>query len=942
MKMKRFMFATTLALSLGVAVQGATNVPVTAPAPGPAAGDAAVVLDETTVWRQYQVGGPSRVRQADGGLIKWYIPWRAQTREFPHNETVDLKPDCASPNAPDLDAPLPPADWAALNFDDTGWPRSRLPQPEVPYAWVQNSPGWSGQRPYNTVILLMRGKFEIKNPAEVKACVLSLNYWGGVAVYINGKEVVRQHLPAAGTNLAVVAEDYPVEVFTTPEGKPLRTDAPNVPRDRLALRDRKLRDVGIPVALLRPGMNVIAIEAHQAPVSWKVSDGRFAGERATGWPPIGVLHASVSVMPSDAVPVSGTYPRGIRMWNGAPYDTTTVFDYGEPGTPVRPILIRAARNSVFSGRLMVGSDQPIKGLKAMVGDLFLAPESMSGSAGGPPSQDTDGGNGKASRDGTRSSSNSSSAKIPASAVRVRYAVPASEDKSWVAPYRFDGLLDAIPAEIPVAKAPPAGKAWEFYHYRVEQKPLAAGAVAPLWFTVRVPKEAKAGVYEGKVTVAAVGLPATTVPLRVQVCDWTMPDPKDFRIQNFLYHAEEVHAKYYGVTNYSDRHLELVGRTLTLAAELNSRQVNANLACEYFGQGGGGNPESLVRWIKQPDGSFKHDFTNFDRYLDMVAKAIGKPRTLRLNCFPSGQAADRWPGNQPVTLFDPATGKLDRMDQPPAGSAEHLAFWRPVIEEVIRKIKARGWSDETTFGMNIWSGWPAPSVVDVAHKLWPEGEWSWHGHAGVAEETKFLGVNTNVAMTVRHVSCVWDTPSGRRPPLWELDRQRRNTFCCCPRAVLADNVAPLREVRRMVERYALNRGFDGLADFGLDLFPLKRPVGGYMVPPAGRGTHWQDAGSTLALLYPGPDGAVATERYEMFREGLELCEAVVFVRKAIADKKLSADLQQRADRYVRNGNGDRFKAVDTGWFIARYMQTEEDEKLLSLAGEVARAMGSEKK
>jgi hypothetical protein len=116
----------------------------------------------------------------------------------------------------------------------------------------------------------------------------------------------------------------------------------------------------------------------------------------------------------------------------------------------------------------------------------------------------------------------------------------------------------------------------------------------------------------------------------------------------------------------------------------------------------------------------------------------------------------------------------------------------------------------------------------------------------------------------------------------------------------------------------------------------------MVPPAGRGTHWQDALSTLALLYPGPDGAVATERYEMFREGLELCEAVVFVRKAIADKKLSADLQQRADRYVRNGNGDRFKAVDTGWFIARYMQTEEDEKLLSLAGEVARAMGSEKK
>jgi hypothetical protein len=294
------------------------------------------------------------------------------------------------------------------------------------------------------------------------------------------------------------------------------------------------------------------------------------------------------------------------------------------------------------------------------------------------------------------------------------------------------------------------------------------------------------------------------------------------------------------------------------------------------------------------------------------------------------------------VLDPATGKLDRMNQPAAGTAESFAFWKPVFDEVLKKIKARGWLDETTLGMNIWTGVPAPSVVDVAHKLWPEGEWSWHGHMG-AEDKKFVGTDTNVAMTVRHSSCVWTTPSAKRPPLWTLDGPRRNTFCSCPRAILYDAVAPPREMRRMVERYAMIRGYDGLADFGMDLFPLPRPAGGYMVPAAGRGSHWSDAGTILALLYPGPEGAVATERFEMFREGLQLCEAVLFIRKAVADKKLGADLEQRADRYVHvwnprekggGGYGDRHEAVETGRFVARYLQAEEDAKLLDLAGEVA--------
>ena len=69
---------------------------------------------------------------------------------------------------------------------------------------------------------------------------------------------------------------------------------------------------------------------------------------------------------------------------------------------------------------------------------------------------------------------------------------------------------------------------------------------------------------------------------------------------------------------------------------------------------------------------------------------------------------------------------------------------------------------------------------------------------------------------------------------------------------------------------------------------------------------------------------------MFREGVELSEALLFLNYSVGKGKLSADLGQRVRRYL----DARGLAVDRDWFGPRYMQTDEDKKLLDLAGEVA--------
>jgi len=334
----------------------------------PAAADETVVLDDTTLWRQFQVAGASHRRDATGRLVRceihgWSPDAVAQGRLRVGNIT-GVKLSEGSKSA--LWSPPPPSDWAGPAFDDSVWPRAWLPQPAV---WFRGDGANAGRdvfgrsnRPYDPVVVLARGKFEVKDPAQVRACVLSLDYWGGVAVYVNGKEVARGHLSNDATNPDLVADDYPPEAWTAPDGKALKLDDEKN-ADRLALRVRRLRDVKIPASLLRKGVNVVAIEVHAAPLGaseW-MKEGKSRLFEEAAWPPIGLLSARLTVSPAGAAVANVLRPRGVQVWNRDVSDTVTPFDYGDPAEPLRPITINAGRNTVFSGRLVVGSDQPIKG-----------------------------------------------------------------------------------------------------------------------------------------------------------------------------------------------------------------------------------------------------------------------------------------------------------------------------------------------------------------------------------------------------------------------------------------------------------------------------------------------------------------------------------------------------------------------------------------------------
>jgi len=840
--------------------------------------DASVVLDDNSLWRHFAVSRCAFARTDDGKLE----PWDLTPLGIPSGGAGTWPGIAPKPATSTASSPLPPTHWAGLDLDDGTWPRVRLPLP--------TPAGSEAKRPQTrygaTAALLARGKFEVKDPAQVKSCRLSLEYLGGVVVYVNGVEAARRDLPGDKPDLLALAADYPVEAFTNPKGDYA---------DKAPKRERSLQDFEIPAKLLRRGVNVLAIETHTAPVT--VAYVKRASQEAHSmlpWVPIGLLHARLSVTPVGVAAANLVRPRGIRIWNCAAYDTLNVFDFGDPCESLRPVAIQAARNSVFSGRLMVSSDQPIRGLKVKVSDLKTT-------AGG--------------------------ATLPASAVQVRYAVAVvpgalpskavidsdddlSDGKSHLPPDRFDGLLDVIPAEIPVSQAPaPAGR-----------KSLVGGAVAPLWFTVRVPRDAKAGVYQGQIAIEAEGLPLTNVPLRVSICDWAMTDTKDFRMRNIAYHGESYIAAHYKVPLWSDKHLAMVGQSHALMGEAGSCTFDVSM--------------DLIRWIKQPDGSFKHDFTFFDKYLDMIAKSVGKPQPLRLKAWgvTSGRGNNdiRPAGPLSVPVLDPATGKIEPLMSPglTTNAAAALAFWKPVFDGVFKRIKERGWMDTTAFGYNAFYEGPYDALITLTRQLWPEAVWSMTTH----EVTADWKDNDNPWVKLRYACGALDFgyPSVRGYRALLRDRP---VYFCNEYRFNWRNFSPLTHQRRVGEDIIMS-GRDGVSDFGADMFMYRDEKGNLLIPIGSSGPSGP-AQTQHSMLYPGPDGPVATERYEMFREGVEIAETLLFIERAIQEKKLTPELQQKAEQALEA----RSNAFIMDWFTIRDMPgAEEDAKLLGLAGEVARGMG----
>jgi len=799
------------------------------------------------------------------------------------------------------DTPAPPADWTAETFDDSDW----LRLDGAPFAswsrWEASAQAnvgflYAHQSSLAIAQLCLRGKFAVDDPAKVRPLKLTVKYRGGLAVHVNGAELVRSHLPADVPLTAdVPAETYPREAYFLEDGDlPQGYGRKGSKSERLQLRIRTT-EVEIPPAMLKKGTNVLALSLHRAPlpaeVCAKLKDRRDHELPMVLWDACGLHSVRLETPTKDVVQPNATRPAKTQVWNASLLVTDTDLDWGDPNEPVKPVRIVGTLGGTFSGKVLVGATGTIKGLKATVTDLA-----------GP-----------------------GGARIPASSVTLRCAVPdLPRDAANV--NRFDGLLETMPAEVPVrSKDLRAGAT----RVLPGQPDPVYGAVAPVWVTVHVPADAAPGDYKGTLTVSA-GADAFRVPVDLRVSAFRLPDPKDYRTFVELIESPDTLALEYDVPLWSDAHWKLVEKSLTLSGQLGVTTCYVPLINET----NLGNAQSMVRWVKTADGKYRCDFAVLERYLDLVVKHQGLPKVV---CFyvwdlflEGGQFGDHverlegkdvreerfgYRGRGPeVTVID--GDKTTSVTLPQYSEAAAKPLWEGLAVELHERMKKRGLEKSMMLGLAT-DATPAPTVVAFWKGLLPDVPWASQGHS--FRPALFHGMEVGYTASVWHprfISYDGTSREGWKNPRLMVQFARDVT-----------DYNPLTVFRLVGE---MNVGGDqrGFVRFGADMWPVledrrhSRTARVYERYPK---ANWRNLNVKTALLAPGPSGPVATARFEVMREGIQQCEARIFIEEALGGGKFPPALAKRCTELIAERNHaivmglsshivEGFQSADAYWRI----------------------------
>jgi len=845
-----------------------------------------------------------------------------------------------------------PEGWTAPDFDDNAWVRA-----PGPFFACKHSGGWIGESRNNSVstaLICARGRFSVTDPKAVGALKLSVRYRGGAVAHLNGKEIGRGDMPEGRTEPHTTAKPYPDEAFVVPGGSRAISSGFGDPKkymDRIKKRWRSM-SVEIKPELLRKGINVLALEFHRAPyneiATWIGKRGRDKGKRKlkTGrgvrphsdwWSTVAMISADLRASGSGIRP-NVTRSQGFQVWNADPllliYDT----DYGDAGVEPSPVRIVGARGGRHSGVLVTGCDKPVSGLKATVSDLVAE-------KGG--------------------------AKIPASAVEIRYQLPAHRVDKTAASRLPGGDSRSTKINPLDALSPEAPKTVKVRPKKLRGKQnVVFGAVCPVWLTVHVPMDAAAGKYSGECTITASGVKAVKVPVRLEVCDWTLPPAHKWRTMAGFHQSPESVALQYKVPLWSDEHFKLLGESYRWLGSISCDTLFVHLV-ERTNLG---NAESIVRWKRRKsagpapatDGknlpkvtleTHEPDFAALDRYMDTALKHLVDPPVICLyawdkycGTFYSGGAKNSHnvkPSPARVTELLP-DGKTRSAQGPNYRNvAEAAAFWKPVGEHIREYLRKRKLEKSLMIGLSHDS-WAAKFVVDTWKKVLPASPWCFEGHPRPGQH---YGVPVQWCCTVWNAT--WKVPRGMIGG-WQI----KQIGCHFDRDNWREDAqSQLLSHGHIAPEKNISGGQRGFGRMSADLWPVlahnrnenlgaARERGKY--PISGR--YPEDSGWGACdlrqnpFLKPGPKGALSTGRLEMIRDGLQECEARIFIEAALFDAaaraKLGSDLDKRCRSLLnlRRGLAHQARGVMGAIVFLGSGRQARVRELFKLAAEVARKTG----
>ena len=390
--------------------------------------------------------------------------------------------------------------------------------------------------------------------------------------------------------------------------------------------------------------------------------------------------------------------------------------------------------------------------------------------------------------------------------------------------------------------------------------LTAAGYRAVWTKARTTAATPPGVYRGTLEVSdAVTSSSVVFDLELEVLSATLPEKKAFHLD--IWQTPWTLSRYYKVEPFSPEHFAKMEPFLRELADAGQKAITTTITDYPWNKRKNiDSARSMVRYVKNADGSYVADFTVMDRYVAFAESCGIGPE---IHCY----APVKFEGGTSYYYVDGTTGEERTLDLKP-GTAAYEAYWGPLLTQLEAHAATKGWSGRIYVALDEKSPAETAQTADPIARYAPSAKLHMSGNSS---PDRFSGIR------IDGFSQQLGTREMTETFLSGLAARRRQglytTFytCCVPFRPNAMPMNPLYE-QRWLGFYVAAKGFDGYLKSTFFRWPVNAdPLTDTHCYPS------FPCGDSF-LVYPGPRLSL---RWESLVDGIEDAEKIRILREARA-------------------------------------------------------------
>ncbi len=387
--------------------------------------------------------------------------------------------------------------------------------------------------------------------------------------------------------------------------------------------------------------------------------------------------------------------------------------------------------------------------------------------------------------------------------------------------------------------------------------VAATTTQPVWISVHIPSNVPAGTYTGYLLVSAGK--QHKLHVSITVIDRKLPPPNEWSFRLDYWQHPAAIARVHQVPLWSKEHFDWMHKYYTMLANAGQKVITASIVDEPWNHQTYDDYPRLIQWTRKKDGSWKYDYSLFDRYISFVMSC---GITERINCY------SMVPWKIAFKYYDESLGK-DTAFTDEIGTDNYNRFWTSMLKDFTKHLKEKGWFDITTIAMDERPMKQMKAVIQLLKSIDPKWKVSLAGdyHSEIEPDIYDYCVASR-----------WTFPEDVLAKRKKQGKVSTWYTCCTDKYPNEFTFSPPDEAV-WVGWYTAATGMDGFLRWAFNSWP-QHPL------KDSRFTAWP-AGDTYQV-YPGPLSSI---RFEKLIEGIQDFEKIKILLKEYADNRQTQKLSE---------------------------------------------------